>query len=347
MNNKPKKRVTISDVAKQAGVSITTVSFAYNRPEQVGDNTIVRIKKVAEELGYSPNLYAKALLSGCSNTIGVLVPQGLESIYANPFYPELFRGIGQVCDEKNYGLNIISPVEGSLENAINRALVDGFIVVGINESHKEVAPLIKRDIPLIFIDGDVENNYCINSDDENGAYLAAKYFCEKGIQDIAIFNFETPDFYKSEGFYGVGGMRMRGYKRALEEFGMSWNKVIKIPTHASIKGGYHQFEKLIKNRRVPRAILAVSDVMAIGILQAAIKYNLNAPIDFELIGFDNIVMSKYVHPSLSTVHQPVLEKGQISAEILFSLLNKEDMVFDQNTLLSTKIIHRGSTRKLN
>ena len=345
MNYRSKKKVTISDVAKKAGVSITTVSFVYNRPEQVGDKTIERVKEAAEELGYSPNLYAKALLSGRSNTIGVLVPQGLSSIYSNPFYTELFRGVGQICDERNYGLNIISPVEGSLENAINRALVDGFIVVGINESHKEVAPLIKRDIPVIFIDGDVEENYYVGSDDEEGAYLAAKYFCEKGIEDIAIFTFQTPEFYKDSGFYGVGGKRMRGFKRALEEFGMLWDQVVKLPTHASIQGGYKQFEQLVQDRRVPRAILCVSDVMAIGVLQAAGDFSLEAPYDFEVIGFDDITTSKYVYPSLSTVHQPIIEKGQISAKVLFSMLNKEEVEFDQKTLLPTSLIHRGSTRQ--
>ncbi len=104
-----------------------------------------------------------------------------------------------------------------------------------------------------------------------------RIFCEKGIEDIAIFTFETPEFYKKEGFMALGGWRMRGYKRALEEFGMLWDDVMMIPTHASIKGGYRQFEELIKQRQVPRAILAVSDVMAIGILQAAIDYELKAP----------------------------------------------------------------------
>src|SRR5215475_9966864 len=129
-------RVRIGDVARQAGVSPTAVSFAFNNPHRLNPQTVQRILQVAAELGYSPNPLAKALLTKSVGVIGILAPQSLPSIFANPFYAAFYEGVGQVCEENQLALLSLSPVSSSVSEAIARAPVDGLIVVGLNESYE-------------------------------------------------------------------------------------------------------------------------------------------------------------------------------------------------------------------
>src|SRR4051794_4748968 len=124
------KRVTIAEVAKAAGVSATAVSFAFNKPEQLGADTVIRILAAAHELGYSPDPIARALITRGTGIIGLLFPNSIEASLANPFSAEFMKGIGQVCDSSSLSMLIVSPIEGSLENAVSRAPVNGYIVLG-------------------------------------------------------------------------------------------------------------------------------------------------------------------------------------------------------------------------
>src|SRR4051812_36800138 len=122
------RNIRIADVARDAGVSATAVSFAFNNPERLNAQTVARILAVAHELGYAPNPHARALLTKSVGVIGVLVPQSIPSIFANPFFASLYEGIGQVCEDNNLSLLTVSPVSGSLSKAVANAPVDGFIV---------------------------------------------------------------------------------------------------------------------------------------------------------------------------------------------------------------------------
>ena len=129
-------RVTINDIARVAGVSPTAVSFAFNSPSRLSSSTADRILAVARELGYMPNPLSRGLVAGHVGVIGVLVPQRMDAIFANPFYAALLQGIGTICDEHDLGLLTLSPQDNSLELAIARSPVDGFVIVGLNEQHR-------------------------------------------------------------------------------------------------------------------------------------------------------------------------------------------------------------------
>jgi DNA-binding LacI/PurR family transcriptional regulator len=337
------QRVTIAQVAKKAGVSATAVSFAFNRPEQLGKETIDRIMAAAEELGYAPNPYAKALLSGRSGVIGVLVPQPIHSIFANPFFHTFLQGVGSLCDDKRLALLTLSPLEGSLEEAIAQAPVDGFIIVGLNEEHDEVAPLRKRKVPFVIVDGDSVSSPSINSDDEQGAFEAANYLIQKGHRDIAILTFETPYGHLEYVYYGVGGRRMLGYKKAFEASGLPWENEILYSTVASIEGGFDSFQNLWESStRKPTALIAVSDAMAIGAVKAATELGLCIPKDIEIIGFDDIPLANLISPTLSTVKQPIFDKGYTAAETLLDLLDNQNNR-NQHIILPTALVLREST----
>src|SRR5260221_9701844 len=149
--------IRIADVARQAGVSATAVSFAFNSPDRLNAQTVSRILEVARQLGYTPNPHARALLTKSVGVIGVVVPQSIPTIFANPFFPNLYEGIGQVCQDNGLALLTVSPVDGSLSKAVADAPVDGFIVVGLNEDHAELEMLVKRHVPFVIVDGDANH----------------------------------------------------------------------------------------------------------------------------------------------------------------------------------------------
>ncbi len=338
----PKRRVTIADVAQKAGVSPTAVSFAFHKPDELGATTVRRILSAAHELGYAPNPHARALLTHQVGVLGVLVPQAIHAIYANPFFASFFQGIGSICDDHGLGLLTVSPLQGALEQAIARAPVDGFIIVGLNEQHDEIRPLQKRRVPFVIVDGDAEQVSSVNVDDVNGAYAAASYLLAHGHTDILVLTFETPYGHLDDIFYGVGGRRLQGYHRAFREYGVPWRDTWLVPSFSSIKGGAQSFEAAWDAGLRPTAVLTVSDAMALGVLQAATRRGLRVPNDLEIIGFDDIPLATLTQPPLSTVHQPIVEKGRTAAELLVAALERPAP--PEQVLLGTQLLLRATTR---
>src|SRR5436305_1493358 len=180
------RRVTIHDVAGKAGVSTAAVSHAFNDPERLRATTVTRILAAARELGYAPNPHARALHSQRVGVLGVLFPQPIATVFANPFFASFLEGIGSVTDERGIGLLTVTPVGGSLERAIAAAPVDGFVIIGLDERNADVAPLRKRGVPFVVVDGDAETASSVNVDDEGGAHAAAEFLLERGHREVLV-----------------------------------------------------------------------------------------------------------------------------------------------------------------
>ncbi|MBE0410196.1 MAG: LacI family DNA-binding transcriptional regulator [Anaerolineales bacterium] len=337
-----RKRVTIKQVAKEAGVSPTAVSFAFNNPEQISQETAERILSVAQEWGYSPNPIAKAMILQRTGVIGVLVPFTISTTFANPFINSFMQGVGSVCDQHSLSALVVSPYEGSLEEATRRALVDGYIVLGLDEKHIEIEPLRQRGIPFVIVDGDAETVSEVNVDDEGGAYNAACHLLGRGHRDILIVTFQQPaPSHLDHVYYGVGGRRLAGYKRAFADYGIEFRFDRIVQSLTSIEGGAAAFSQMWDDGFRPTAILALSDVTAIGVLSAANRLGFEVPRDLEVIGFDDIPMAAFTCPSLSTVHQPIVEKGRLAAELLVSSLVGDRK--PEQVSLPTRLVLRDST----
>src|ERR1700687_456640 len=159
-------RVTIADVASAAGVSKTAVSFAFNNPERLGQATLERVLGIAHERGYTPHPGARALSMRRSGTIGVLIPQRLSTVFANPFLSELMQGLGELCEEHDLTLLLVPPLDGSLEGAIRRASVDGFISLGLGPGDRALEVLDRLGIPTVLIDSEGSPEHpSVNVDD--------------------------------------------------------------------------------------------------------------------------------------------------------------------------------------
>src|SRR2546428_6397134 len=166
MTGTPVSRVTIADVAIAAGRLETAVSFAFNNPKRLGHATLERVLGVAEDLGYMPHPAARALSMRRSGTIGLLIPQRLSTVFANPFVSELIQGLGEQCEEHDLTLLLVPPLDGSLESAIRQASVDGFISLGLSPDDRALEVLARLGIPTVLVDSDNSSSYpTVNVDD--------------------------------------------------------------------------------------------------------------------------------------------------------------------------------------
>jgi DNA-binding LacI/PurR family transcriptional regulator len=182
----------------------------------------------------------------------------------------------------------------------------------------------------------------VNVDDEGGAYAAAAYLLERGHRDIACLTFEM-DYSTAhpEKVYGVGQRRLKGYKRAFADFSVPWRDDRLISAFTSVAAGAEAFETLWQSGMRPTAILAIADIIAIGVLQAANNLSLRVPDDLAVIGFDDIPQAMWTTPTLTTVHQPTMEKGEIAAQQLLGLISGETPA-ELKIQLSTRLIPRQS-----
>ena len=346
-NNSTARKVTISDIAKQAGVSKTAVSFAFNMPGRLSAETTRHILDVARKLGYTPNPIARSLNTRRTNALGVLVPQDIPTVLSNPFFAELMSGIGEVCDVEGMSLMVVPPMRGSLVEATYAALVDGCIVTGLQPDDKAVRALRQRQIPFVMIDVDAPADIAsVRVDDCSGAYMAMKHMLEHGHRHIVIASF-TALGGGVEDYTGTLKHRFDGYRKALHEHGLSLNSngVHMIECACSVEGGKDAFAKLKMFVPKPTAVVALSDVIAFGLIEAAHAAGWHVPDDMSVVGFDDVEASRLLHPSLTTIHQPIREKGKRAAEMFIGMLRGGVPAEPEHVMLPVELVARDSSQR--
>lgn len=336
-------RVNIKDIAQKAGVSKTAVSFAFNNPSRLSEATVQQILAIAEEMGYSPDPVARSMSTGRTGTIGLLLPQPMPEIVRNPYFPEFLEGIGEVCTHAGLSLMLVSPMKGSMRRAIVNAAVDGFLTLGLEEYKATMVVLRQRGVPFVTVDSDpIEGVPAINVDDAGGACQAMRHVLAMGHRQIAILPIRSGKQGHYREYVGTLGARMHGYLQALEEYGLSVNgrSVRLVECTSSETGGMEGFQSLWKSRHRPTAIVAMSDIIAIGAIKAAIAAGLQVPRDLSVVGFDDITLASLIQPALTTVAQPSREKGEIAARELVKLL--ESNLEPLHQVLPTRLVERAT-----
>jgi DNA-binding LacI/PurR family transcriptional regulator len=337
-------KVTIKEIAERARVSKTAVSFAFNYPERLSEGTLQQILAVAEELGYSPDPVASNLKTRRTSCIGILMPQPIPPIARNPHTLDFLEGVGETCHEAGLSLMLIPPLKGNLRRAIVRAAVDGFLTMGLETFRGTMVILQQRGVPFVMVDSDPTPGIpCVNTDDEAGAYAAMAYTLSMGHRRIAILGIRSGYHGNYEDYVGTLQRRIRGYLHALEEKGLTIDnhRVHLIECDCEAEGGYDAFQALWRGRWRPTAIVAMADIIAIGVMYAARDLGVHIPEDVSLIGHDDIAASRLTCPALTTVRQPTSEKGRVAAKLLIDLIEGKP-VESEHTVLPVELIERQS-----
>jgi DNA-binding LacI/PurR family transcriptional regulator len=337
------RRPTIADVAEAAGVSKTAVSFAFNRPDRLAPDTAVRIRSVAETLGYRPHPVARMLTQGRTRSIGVLTPQALSVIFENPYFGSFTAGVAAAAEASGYALHFISPLHGSLAGAIDRATVDGVVAVGLSAHHPEVEQIRRAGLPMVLVDSTaLPSQPAIEVDDEGGARLAAEHLLGLGHRRFVVLAIEPSDRSDIDEPDGVPARRLRGYRSALAAAGVDLAEQAVLTSPSTIPGGAASFAETWDAGQRPTAVLAMSDAIAVGAMRAARERSLAVPTDLSVVGFDDVELARFADPALTTIHQPIARKGEQAVELLLAILEGRNGP-DQHQILATRLVVRAST----
>jgi DNA-binding LacI/PurR family transcriptional regulator len=341
-------RVTISDIAQEAGVSKTAVSFAFNVPGRLSKATTEHILAVAKRIGYTPNPIARSLNTRRTNAIGLLVPQDIPQVMANPFYAELMRGIGEVCKSEGLSLMLVPPMRGSLVDATYAALIDGCIIAGLEADDPVVQALDQRRMPCVMVDADpLPHIASVTIDDVGGAYLALKHLLDNGHRNIAIATFHAAQggAVAVDQYQGTIKRRFAGFERALAEQGLSLHstEISILASDVSVDGGRDVLARLLGRSMLPSAVLCLSDAIAWGVIDACRAQGICVPGQMSVVGFDDLLPSSLLSPALTTVRQPTIEKGRRAAELFLELLRCNGECDAQHVMLPVELIVRESS----
>lgn len=338
------QRPRIADVARAAGVSKTAVSFAFNSPEKLSLVTANRILEVATAMGYRPHPVARMLTQRETLAIGVVTPQSLATAFANHFFGQLSEGIALVAEEAGYALSFIAPERGSLAAALDRATVDGLLVVGLSAAHPELDRLRGADIPIVQIDSTVLPELpSVVIDDEAGAYSAAAHVLDLGHREVLHLMIEPTPTYPPRAEHGVGPDRLRGYERAFLDRGLDFPVGRMVSAPSSVEGGQRAFGAAWASGARPTAVIAMSDALAFGVLARAKELGLRVPADLSIVGFDDVDIAALTDPPLTTVAQPIRTKGEEAMRLLLDLVADRDIGPTRVRTFPTRLVIRGST----
>ena len=337
-------RPRIADVAREAGVSKTAVSFAFNSPDRLAPETAIRIREIAEQLGYTPHPVARMLTQRQTLTIGVLTPQALSVIFSNPFFGAFSEGVARAAEESGYALHFISPLHGSLAGAMSRATVDGVVAIGLSDDHPEVEQIRRAGVPIVLVDSTaLPEHGSVEIDDVGGARAAAEHLIGLGHRNVLVIGVEPPAPSVAIDPDGVTSRRLRGYREAFTAAGLEIPDESVVVGPASIDGGIAALNRAWEDGMRPTAVLAMSDAMAIGAMRALRDMRLTIPGDVSVIGFDDIDLAPHVDPPLTTVHQPIRRKGEEAVRLLLAVVQRRELSSPEHRRLETRLIVRGST----
>lgn len=337
--------VTIDDIARIAGVSNTTVSnVIHGKTKRVSEKTIEKIQSIIDELGYIPNMSARALASSSSKVVALinhLDPKKSGNFLEDPFHSAFIGAVEQTLRVSGYYLMIRTIINcDDLKAFLRNWNVDGLFLTGVFQEEDIYETLSSLTTPVVLIDSyldDYKRMINIGLQDFNGAYLATKHLISNNHSRIA---FACPPLRRG----GVVFKRLEGYKKALEESGIAFDESLVYEREFSISGTT-ELGKTISEREDITAVFATADVMAAGIMSGIQQSGKRVPDDVSIIGFDDINWCRMTHPQLTSVHQDANLKGEIAADYMMKLL-EGDEIPKREVILPVSLSVRDSVRKL-
>jgi DNA-binding LacI/PurR family transcriptional regulator len=351
------QRTTLKDVAAALHVSPMTVSNAFNRPDRIAPATRDRVLAAALQLGYAgPDPTARSLRRGRAGAVAVLYAGPLSFAFSDPAAVLFLQGVSLATEAGHFGLLLLSGASGEDHRIVSEAAVDGIIAFALPEDDPLLAAALGRRLPLVLVDQTPRPSISrVGIDDEAGARAAAAHLLALGHWRVGVISLrlrggETRQSgladaaRQATATHPVARPRLRGYAAALAAAGVPWSSVPVYECAATTPGeGAAAAAWLLRREPRPTALLAMSDQLALGVLDAARARGLSVPAELSVVGFDDVPAAARADPGLTTVCQPLLEKGQQAAEVLLASLRSDAAAEPVTIILPTELVVRGST----
>lgn len=333
--------VTIKDVGKVANVSPSTVSRVLANHPKISEATKRKVREAMEKLGYHPNLQARSLVVKSTNTIGIVMPNSAELALENPFFPEVLRGISLKARESHYGIYLTTgastdEIYQEVVQMVQGKRVDGIILLYSKTNDYIMDYLLKEQFPFTVIGRPFINAERITYVDNDNIYITKQitdYLLGLGHTRIAFVGANMEMVYTID--------RLQGLQQSLEQAEVSFDERFVVYDTQLKNGMKEQFSKLLQDPHPPTAIVAADDFVAIELISYAEDLKIAVPEDISIVGFNNIIIGKYIKPSLTTVDINIYQLGVEAAKYLLQLLKEDDFV-PRRITVPAKIVERKS-----
>ena len=328
--------VTIYDVAREAGVSMATVSRVVNGNKNVKENTRKKVLEVIDRLDYRPNAVARGLASKRTTTVGVVIPD-----ITNTYFAALAKGIDDIAEMYKYNIVLANSDEDdekevAVVNTLFSKQVDGIIFMGYHLTEKIRSEFSRSRTPVVLAGTvDVEHQLpSVNIDYKNATADAVRHLLKHN-KKIAFVSGPLVDDIN-------GKIRLVGYKDALKEAGVNYSEGLVFESKYRYDDGYALAERLVSSKAT--AAIVTGDELAAGLLNGLADHGISVPEDFEIITSDDSQIARFTRPSLTTIAQPLYDLGAISMRMLTKIMHKEELE-EREVLLPHGLTERKSTRK--
>ena len=329
-----KQAITIYDVAREAGVSMATVSRVVNGNPNVKPSTRKKVSDVIEKLQYRPNAVARGLASKKTTTVGVVIPS-----VTNLFYASLARGIDDIASMYRYNIILTNSDENTerklkVFNTLLASQVDGIIIIGNNIEQTLVNEVNRSNTPVVFA-GSVVEDKSVNS--VNIDY----YQSTLEVTEMLIDHGKKVGLITSDAEYTINKTRLEGYKKALNNKNLEFNENWVMQYDYIEKDAVKLADELLEEGVT--AVVVSQDTIAAAILNAVVEKGLSIPEDFEIISSSNSIITELVRPNLSSIQAPLYDIGAVAMRLLTKIMNNEE-IEERQVTLPHRVIERGSTK---
>ncbi|MGF6989773.1 LacI family transcriptional regulator [Lachnospiraceae bacterium PM6-15] len=332
-------RMTLKKLGEMAGVSSACVSNILNgKTEEYSEETVTRVRNLANEYNYRPNSIAKSMVTKFTMTIGLILPD-----ITNPYFPELAKGVERKAFELGYSVIYLNSDEDAIKEkkafrTLEQKMVDGIIFIPSVNSVENKEIFDQTQVPIVTVDRPLDIEGTIGevvADDYKGSRMATKYLIENGYKHIL--------FLSGDRHFGIHSDRARGFGDEMKAHGLSLSEDYFIVGKYDAEFGYQAIHDFLELKKPVDAVYAGSDMIAIGAMQALKDNGLSIPGDVSIVGYDDIYISQYLDPPLTTINQPKYQMGAGAVEMLIKLIEKQEK--QEKLVLSPELVVRKSVKK--
>ncbi|NGP88361.1 LacI family DNA-binding transcriptional regulator [Fodinibius halophilus] len=334
------KKLSIDQVAELAYVSRSVVSRVLNNHKNVSDEARERVMKVVEEHNYQPSSVARGLATNKNYEIGIVAPRRCDETLGNGFWSLLHLGIFEECIDNGYFVTLspISTDKGSdiNENILDDKRLDGYILLTQEVTDFVINKLKEQDVPMVVVGHDEQNHEITSIDVNNfaGVKKSTNHLIDLGHKRIGAI-MASPNMKESVD-------RINGYKEALNEANLPISEEYIAVDDYSQRHGYNTMKKWIKNGLDITGVVCMSDTLAMGALLALHEEDISVPEKFSVVGFDDLPIAQYTIPPLTTVQQPIYEKGKRAANLLVNQIENKDADIVHENLEAELVVRQSS-----